>query len=212
MVLQIKLLQKKIIIRIGKILGFDSNVESVPVWWKQSLNLQDASWKLFIFCRNNRYLGRKGKLILNRCSYWIFRYYYLFLWKGYFKISDKIEFDFPTNDERIDFEESGVKEAIQGSGDSKALMLILSAELKISSALGPIQKNDSSGLTLYNNSWQIPEFFFQGGEGGGGIASFLEEESDPSVFVMSPSALESLSPEDAAAAIEGMGNKSHYKS
>lgn len=49
-----------------------------------------------------------------------------------------------------------------------------------------------------------------GGEGGGGIASFLEEESDPSVFVMSPSALESLSPEDAAAAIEGMVNKSHY--
>ena len=40
--------------------------------------------------------------------------------------------------------------------------------------------------------------------GGEGIASFLEEESDPSVFVMSPSALESLSPEDAAAAIEGM--------
>lgn len=66
-----------------------------------------------------------------------------FFEKGYFSISDKIDFDFPTNDERIDFEESGVKEAIQGSGDSKALMLILSAELKISSALGPIQKNDT---------------------------------------------------------------------
>ena len=44
------------------------------------------------------------------------------------------------------------------------------------------------------------------GGGEGGIASFLEEESDPSVFVMSPSALESLNPEDAAAALEGMVN------
>ena len=72
----------------------------------------------------------------------------IFFEKGYFSISDKIEFDFPTNDERIEFEASGVKEAIQGSGDSKALMLILSAELKISSALGPIQKNDTSGQQL----------------------------------------------------------------
>ena len=32
---------------------------------------------------------------------------------------------------------------IQGSGDSKALMLILSAELQISSVIGPIQRNDS---------------------------------------------------------------------
>ena len=37
----------------------------------------------------------------------------------------------------------------------------------------------------------------------------MEEESDPSVFVMSPSALESLSPEEAAAAIEGMVSMSN---
>ena len=44
--------------------------------------------------------------------------------KGFFNISDKIEFVYPTNDERIEFEESGVKEATQGSGDSKAQLNI----------------------------------------------------------------------------------------
>ena len=55
---------------------------------------------------------------------------------------------FPTNDQRIEFEESGIKDVIQGSGDSKALMLILSAELQISSVIGPIQRNDSSAGDL----------------------------------------------------------------
>ena len=55
-----------------------------------------------------------------------------------------MEFILPTNNERIEFEDSGVKEAAQGAGDSKTLMLILAAELAISSQMGPIQKNDSS--------------------------------------------------------------------
>ena len=90
----------------------------------------------------------------------------------------------PTNEERIAFEESGIKEEIQGSGDSKALMLILAAELEISSQLGSIQRNDSSGSS--------------------GQFSSVAEESDPSVFVPSLAALESLSEEEAAAAAEGM--------
>ena len=144
-------------------------------------------------------MGGKGNLMLKWFSKTI---QYKLFEQGYFKISDKTEFVYPTNDERIDFEESGVKEAIQGSGDSKALMLILSAELKISSALGPIQKNDSSGS--YTSAYDInPRTLIISGDGGN-FASLLEEESDPSVFVISPSALESLSPEDAAAAIEGM--------
>ena len=64
--------------------------------------------------------------------------------QAYLTISSKTEFVFPTNDQRIEFEESGIKDVIQGSGDSKALMLILSAELQISSVIGPIQRNDSS--------------------------------------------------------------------
>ena len=55
-----------------------------------------------------------------------------------------MEFILPTNNERIEFEDSGVKEAAQGAGDSKTLMLILAAELAISSQMGPIQKNDTS--------------------------------------------------------------------
>ena len=66
---------------------------------------------------------------------------------------------FPTNDQRIEFEESGIKDVIQGSGDSKALMLILSAELQISSVIGPIQRNDSSAgvytLNLSCLSWAM---------------------------------------------------------
>lgn len=66
---------------------------------------------------------------------------------------------FPTNDQRIEFEESGIKDVIQGSGDSKALMLILSAELQISSVIGPIQRNDSSAgdlnLDLSCLSWAM---------------------------------------------------------
>ena len=106
----------------------------------------------------------------------------------YFKatslISNEVEFTLPTNEERIAFEESGIKEEIQGSGDSKALMLILSAELAISSQMGSIQRNDSSGSS--------------------GQFSSVAEESDPSVFVPSLAALESLSEEEAAAAAEGM--------
>ena len=60
-----------------------------------------------------------------------------------------MEFILPTNNERIEFEESGVKEAAQGAGDSKTLMLILAAELAISSQLGPIQKNDSGETGIY---------------------------------------------------------------
>ena len=67
---------------------------------------------------------------------------------------------FPTNDQWIEFEDSGIKDVmIQGSGDSKALMLILSAELQISSVIGPIQRNDSSAgvytLTLSCLSWAM---------------------------------------------------------
>ena len=60
-------------------------------------------------------MGGKGKLILEP-FFWCIHIEF----KGYFNISDKIEFVYPTNDERIEFEESGVKEATQGSGDSKA--------------------------------------------------------------------------------------------
>ena len=70
--------------------------------------------------------------------------YRTLLLQATFDISSRTEFIYPTNEERIAFEESGVKEAIQGSGDSKALMLILSAELAISSAIGPIERNDST--------------------------------------------------------------------
>ena len=54
-----------------------------------------------------------------------------------------MEFRLPTNEERVEFEDSGVKDAAQGAGDSKTLMLILAAELAISSELGPVQRNDS---------------------------------------------------------------------
>ena len=74
-------------------------------------------------------------------------------------ISSKTEFVFPINDQRIKFEDSGIKDVIQGSGDSKALMLILSAELQISSVIGPIQRNDSSAgdlnLDLSCLSWAM---------------------------------------------------------
>ena len=78
--------------------------------------------------------------------------------KAFFSISTRTEFILPSNDQRIAFEESGVKDEImvrgqcvgpftgfsmQGSGDSKALMLILAAESAISAIVGPIQKNES---------------------------------------------------------------------
>lgn len=60
-----------------------------------------------------------------------------------YALASGTEFILPTNDERIEFEDSGVKEAAQGAGDSKTLMLIISAELAISSALGSIQRNET---------------------------------------------------------------------
>ena len=55
-------------------------------------------------------------------------------------------------------------------------MLILAAESAISGLVGPIKKNES----------------------------IIAEDTDPSTFVISAAALESLSPEDQAAAAEGM--------
>jgi len=107
-----------------------------------------------------------------------------------YALASGTEFILPTNDERIEFEDSGVKEAAQGAGDSKTLMLIISAELAISSALGSIQRNETP-----EGETEIQGYLF--------IKS-SSVESDPSAFVISAAALESLSAEEAAAAEEGL--------
>ena len=68
------------------------------------------------------------------------------IWGGrtFYTIIENIITTLPTNDERSEFRDSGVKEALMGGGDPRALTMLITLEAEIAVILGPIIEKSAS--------------------------------------------------------------------
>ena len=103
-------------------------------------------------------------------------------------VATGLEFSLPTEQQRLEWEESGTRQAAQAGGDTKvglsgdnsfivlwqALMMILAAEAAVMAQMGPLIREQEE-----------------------------EEEPDPGVFKPSQAAMAALSEEEAAALAAG---------
>ena len=64
--------------------------------------------------------------------------------RTFYTIIENIITALPTNDERSEFRDSGVKEALMGGGDPRTLTMLITLEAEIAVILGPIIEKSAS--------------------------------------------------------------------